>query len=108
MIDITVLLLKCRRWLHFWNRQLQFFRVSSRDGRSHIEKAVDPEADFESLCQVLKVLVEQGVENEKALQLVRDRFRKEGGHWAAWVLHEADHEEDISLFVEKVREFYAQ
>jgi hypothetical protein len=71
-----------------------------------LKKAEDPDADFEGLCQVLKILVEQGVQDEKALGIVRRRFVAQGGHYAAWVLHEAGHHEDVTLFVDKVRELY--
>lgn len=71
-----------------------------------IEKAENKDTDFDSLCQVLKVLVEQGVKDERALQIVRKRFASEGGHYAAWVLHEAGNPEDVTLFVEKVRQLF--
>jgi hypothetical protein len=71
-----------------------------------LEKARDEDADFNSLCQVLKILVEQGVRDEKALNMVRKRFASEGGHFAAWVLHEAGQAEDVTLFIEKVRQLY--
>lgn len=72
-----------------------------------LEKAQDEDTDFNSLCQVMKILVEQGVQDEKALSIVRKRFASEGDHYAAWVLHEAGYAEDVSLFIEKVRQVYA-
>jgi len=71
-----------------------------------LEKADDPDEDFGGLCQVLKVLVVQGVQDKKALDIVRRRFAEEGGHYAAWVLHEAAHVEDVALFVDKIRQIY--
>jgi hypothetical protein len=71
-----------------------------------IEKAQDKEEDFDLLCQVMMTLVEQGVRDEKALKIVRERFAAEGGHHAAWVLHEAGDPADVSLFVDKIREVY--
>lgn len=73
-----------------------------------LEKARDEDADFNSLCQVLKILVEQGVRDEKTLNLVRKRFASEGGHFAAWVLHEAGYAEDITLFIGKIRQLYRE
>ena len=73
-----------------------------------LEKANDKDADFNSLCQVLKILVEQGVQDEKALNIVRKRFAAAGDHYAAWVLHEAGHSKDVTLFIEKVRQVYAE
>jgi hypothetical protein len=72
-----------------------------------LEKAHDEDTDFNSLCQVMKILVEQGVQDEKALSIVRKRFASEGDHYAAWVLHKAGHSEDVTLFIEKVRQVYA-
>lgn len=74
--------------------------------RLFLEKAEQPEVDFNRLCQVLKILVEQGVRDPKALGIVRKRFAEEGGHFAAWVLHEAGQPEDVTLFVEKIRDAY--
>lgn len=71
-----------------------------------LEKAQNKDTDFNLLCQVLKVLVEQGVRDEKALDIVRKRFATEGGHYAAWVLHKAGQAEDVTLFVDKVRQAY--
>lgn len=71
-----------------------------------LEKAQDKDSDFNSLCQVLHILVEQGVQDEKALDIVRKRFAAEGDHYAAWVLHEAGHPEDVTLFVDKVKALY--
>jgi hypothetical protein len=71
-----------------------------------LEKWQEKNQDFDSLCQVLVVLVEQGVQDEKALNMVRKHFASEGGHHAAWVLHRAGHAEDVTLFVQKVREIY--
>lgn len=72
-----------------------------------LKKAQDKDVHFDSLCRVLKVLVEQGVQDEKALNIVRKRFAAEGGHDAAWVLHKAGHPEDVTLFIEKVRQVYS-
>ncbi len=72
-----------------------------------LEKAQDEDTDFNSLCQVMKILVEQGVQDERALSIVRKRFASEGDHYAAWVLHEAGHAEDVTLFIEKIRQVYA-
>lgn len=74
--------------------------------RLFLEKAEQPGADFDGLCQVLKTMVEQGVRDPNALGIVRKRFAKEGGHYAAWVLHEAGDPDDITLFVAKVQEAY--
>jgi hypothetical protein len=71
-----------------------------------LEKAEDGDEDFNSLCQVLKILVEQGVRDKQALSIVRARFASKGGHFAAWVLHEAGQAEDVTLFIKKIREFY--
>jgi hypothetical protein len=71
-----------------------------------IEKAQDKEENFDLLCQVMMTLVEQGVRDEKALKIVRERFVAEGGHHAAWVLHEAGDPADVTLFVDKVKELY--
>lgn len=73
-----------------------------------MEKTQDKDLDFNSLCQVLKILVEQGVRDEKALDNVRRRFAAEGGHWAAWVLHEAGQAKDVTLFIDKVRQVYKE
>ena len=64
--------------------------------------------DFNDICRVLKVLVEDGLRDEKALKIVRERFAKRGGHYAAWVLHEAEDPVSVGLFVSKVREIYAE
>lgn len=69
--------------------------------------AQDKDADFNNLCRVLTELVKQGVADEKAMVIVRERFAKEGDHYAAWVLHEAEDAEGVGLFVMKVREIYA-
>jgi len=71
-----------------------------------LQKAEQPEENFNSLCQVMKILVEQGLQDEKALDIVRKRFAEEGGHHAAWVLHRANRPQDIELFVGKIREAY--
>jgi hypothetical protein len=72
-----------------------------------LEKAEVVKApDFNELCQVMVVLVEQGGGNEKALDIVRKRFASEGGHFAAWVLHKAGQTKDVTLFVDKVRQAY--
>ncbi len=79
--------------------------------RLFFRHAADPELsalDFNGICRVLKVLVEDGLRDEKALEFVRERFAKSGGHYAAWVLHEAGDAESIGLFVSKVREIYAE
>lgn len=55
---------------------------------------------------MLTILVHQGVENERALDIVRRRFAAEGGHYAAWVLYKVGHAEDVTLFVDKIRELY--
>ncbi len=73
-----------------------------------LEKAQNKDTDFNLLCQVLNVLVEQGVRDEKALDTVRKRFASEGGHYAAWVLHEAGQAEDVTLFIDKVRQVYEE
>ena len=73
--------------------------------------AADPELsalDFNGICRVLRVLVKDGLRDEKALEFVRERFAKSGGHYAAWVLHETGDAESIGLFVSKVREIYAE
>lgn len=70
--------------------------------KAEVEKA----PDFNELCRVMVVLVEQGGGNEKALEIVRKRFASEGGHYAAWVLHEAGQARDATLFVDKVRQAY--
>ena len=71
-----------------------------------LERAQDKEEDFDLLCQVMMTLVEQGVRDERALKIVRERFVAEGGGNAAWVLHEAGDPGDVTLFVHKVREQY--
>lgn len=71
-----------------------------------LKKAQEKDSDFNSLCQVLEILVEQGVQDEKALNIVRKRFAAEGGHYAAWVLHEAGHPEDVMLIVDKIKDLY--
>jgi hypothetical protein len=73
-----------------------------------LEKAQDKDTDFNSLCQVLKILVEQGVQDEKALNIVRKRFVSDGDHYAAWVLHEAGHPEDVTLFIDKISKLYRE
>lgn len=73
-----------------------------------LEKAQHKDTDFNSLCQVMKILVEQGVQDQTALDIVRNRFAFEGGHYAAWVLHEAGHPEDVTLFVDKIRHLYRE
>ena len=74
--------------------------------RLFLQKAEDPEEDFNGLCQVMKILVEQGVRDPKALEIVRKRFAADGDHYAAWVLHEAGQPEDVTLFVDKIRAAY--
>jgi hypothetical protein len=74
--------------------------------RLFLEKSELPDEDFNGLCQVLMVLVEQGVRDPKALGVVRKRFAAEGDHYAAWVLHEAGQPQDIALFIEKIRGAY--
>ncbi len=73
-----------------------------------LKNAADPAVDFNDLCRVLNVLVKQGLRDENALKIVRARFAKNGGHYAAWVLREADDVEGVGLFVSKVRQIYAQ
>ena len=74
--------------------------------RLFLQKAEDPEEDFNGLCEVMKILVEQGVRDQRALEIVRKRFAADGDHYAAWVLHEAGQAEDVTLFVEKIRKSY--
>ncbi|WP_404307179.1 hypothetical protein [Neorhodopirellula lusitana] len=71
-----------------------------------LENADKDSGDFDEACEVMEILIEQGVRDGRALDLVRKRFQSEGGHRAAWVLHEAGQQEDVSLFVEKIRERY--
>lgn len=71
-----------------------------------LQKAGQAGEDFNTLCSVMTILVEQGVQDEKALGIIRRRFMDEGGHYAAWVLHKAGHPEDIELFAGKIREVY--
>ncbi|EMI41716.1 hypothetical protein [Rhodopirellula sp. SWK7] len=71
-----------------------------------LEKADNEGEHFDSLCQVMKTLVVQGVRDKRALDVVRKRFASEGGHHAAWVLHETGQAEDVTLFVDKIRELY--
>ncbi len=74
--------------------------------RLFLQKAEDPEEDFNGLCQVMTILVEQGVRDPKALSIVRKRFAADGDHYAAWVLHEAGQPEDVTLFIDKIRAAY--
>jgi hypothetical protein len=71
-----------------------------------LEKKDADAEDFNSLCEVMKILVEQGVNDKRALDVVRRRFASEGGHFAAWVLHKAGHAEDVALFIDKIHELY--
>ena len=71
-----------------------------------LEKAQDENANFNVLFQVLQILVEQGVQDEKALAIARKRFIIGGDNFAVWVLHKAGHAEDVTLFVNKVRNIY--
>ncbi len=71
-----------------------------------LEKADNEAEDFDSLCQVMTTLVVQGLRDKRALDIVRKRFASKGGHHAAWVLHEAGQAEDVTLFVDKIRELY--
>ena len=73
-----------------------------------LKKAAERDDNFESLCQVLQILVAQGVKDERALAVVRKRFISGGGHFAAWVLHEAGQAGDVTLFVDKIRELYRE
>ena len=71
-----------------------------------LQKAEQPKEDFNGLCQVMKVLVEQGIRDQRALEIVRQRFAADGGHYAAWVLHQAGDPADTALFIDKIKEAY--
>lgn len=71
------------------------------------EKSKDPKSNFNTLCQILEILLKHGVRSEDALDVVREKFVKYSYHSASHILYDYGNKEDLKIFVEKIKQIYA-